>query len=109
MHALDVDFRSEALREVFETSKATATDTTIGDFLPSTLNDKTFIAIRNAYLINYPLKAVMNIETLTGEKLPTFKVANLTYKDTELFEVQRQFEKRAKEEGRSDLFHSLLI
>ncbi len=109
MHALDVDFMSKALRDSFEVSKSTATDTTIGELLPSVLGDKTFIAIRNAYLMNYPLKAVMNIETLTGEKLPTFKIANLTYKDTELFEVQRQFEKRAAFKRRPVLFHSLLI
>lgn len=106
MNALDTDFRSKELQEIFDTAKTTSTDTTIGEYLPATLGNKAFIAIRNAYLMNYPLRAVMNIETLTGEKLPTFKMANLTYKDTELFEVQRQFENQAPKEN---LFKSLLI
>jgi hypothetical protein len=49
----------------------------------------------------------MNIETLSGEKLPTFKNATLTYKDTELFEQQRQYEKDNTSLGK--LFNSLLI
>ena len=46
----------------------------------------------------------MNIQTLTGESLPTFKTATLTYKDTELFELQRNFEKE-----NNTNFKSLLV
>lgn len=38
----------------------------------------------------------MYIETRDKRKIPTFKSATLTYKDTELFELQREFEKDPK-------------
>jgi hypothetical protein len=79
-------------------------DVTASDFLKNTLKEPAFMAIRDAYLINFVIKPLMNVELLSGEKIPTFKIATLTYKDTELFELQREFEDTSK-----GVFNSLLI
>ena len=81
-------------------------DVATSEYLPSIVNNKLFKGINNAYLINYIVKAVMNIETITGEKLPTFKLTTLTQKDPELFELQRNFQ--LKNTGKH-IFESLLI
>ena len=81
--------------EVEKVKKAPASteDSTIGQFMPNTLASQFFKSLQESYLVNFIIKPVMTIETLSGESLPTFKTANLTYKDTELFEQQREFEK----------------
>jgi len=87
-------------KQITDTSK----DINSGDYIQSLNNNSLFKGHINAFLINYPVKAVMNINLLSGEKLPTFKLANLTQKDTEIFELQRDFEKSG-----TSLFKSLLI
>ena len=77
-------------------------DSSISSLIPNTIKSKFFRALSNASLENFSLKLVMNIETSDGNKIPSIKVPNLTYKDTELFELQRT------RQG-EHLFNSLLI
>lgn len=72
----------------------------------NSIADTFFKAINAAYLVNYVVKPVMTVEDSNGNKLPSFKVATLTHKDTELFEEQRLFER--KNQGKT-LFRSKLI
>lgn len=105
MTSLRTDF--ESVRKGIDDgtiSAAARGDVETSDYLKESVKDSFFKGINNAYLVNEIIKPVMNIETLNGAKLPTFKLATLTHKDTELFEVQREFEN--KNQG---LFHSLLI
>ena len=105
MTSLRTDFKS--VRKGIDDgtiSAAARGDVETSDYLKESVKDSFFKGINNAYLVNEIIKPVMNIETLNGAKLPTFKLATLTHKDTELFEVQREFEN--KNQG---LFHSLLI
>jgi len=39
--------------------------------------------IQDIYLDNFILRPIMNISTLTGEQIPTYKIPNLMYNDTE--------------------------
>jgi hypothetical protein len=55
----------------------------------------------NRYLDSYLLKPLMNIETLSGEKIPVFKVATLTYNDVSLM---RSHEKHFSERNYKNLF-----
>jgi hypothetical protein len=80
---------------------------TVGTIISETVKNPVFKNLIDSYLNTYIIKPLMNIETLSGEKLPTFKNATLTYKDTELFEQQRQHEKDNTSLGK--LFNSLLI
>ena len=100
MSALNQDFGKAEFKNAVKDgiiNNASKGDVTAGDYLKATVSDTTFKAITNAYLINFIMKPLMNVETLTGEKLPTFKTATLTYKDTELFELQRNFEQNNPE------------
>lgn len=102
------DFGSSDFRDAIKESiitKATKGDVTAGDYIKKVLGNTLYIALRNSYLSNFIIKPVMNVETLSGEKLPTFKTATLTYKDTELFELQRSFQN----ENPTGQFKSLLI
>lgn len=108
MTNLNTDFNNPVFVNDVSTqaiTKASKGDSTVGKYLEKTVSNKFYIGIRNAYLMNFVIKPVMNVETLTGEKLPTFKTATLTYKDTELFELQRTFEKS----NPTGKFKSLLI
>ena len=107
IYALNADFNGEKFREAIDNKEIRKSkgDVTVGEYLSATVKDSMYIAVRNAYLINYIVMPVMTIETLTGEKLPTFKIGNLTYKDTELFELQRMFESN----NPTGMFKSLLI
>ena len=78
-------------------------DESVSEYMQKINSNPLFIAYRTGWLENYVVKAQMNITTLTGEKIPTFKVANLTYKDLELFEVHKLNEKPESS------FRSLLI
>ena len=90
-----------------EISKISKGDAAVSEYIPNSIKNSFFIGLTNAYLANYVVKVVMNVETLTGEKLPTFKLATLTQKDTELFQQQREFEKNNK--NKKAVYRSLLI
>ena len=89
-----------------ELKKLSRGDATTSEYIPNAVGDSLFKALTSAYLVNYVMKPVMNIKMFSGEQLPTFKIATLAQKDTELYEVQRGFEK--KHAGNS-VFKSLLI
>lgn len=57
--------------------------------LHNTGSDPFYLALRNAYLENYVMKSIMNIDTALGNKIPSYKSANLTFKDVEIFNLQR--------------------
>lgn len=105
--ALNTDFKviRDAIAEGTLTRIAKG-DIEVSDYLKESVNSSMFKAINNAYLQNTIVKPLMNVETFNGEKLPTFKVATLTHKDTELFELQRNFEKKNKD---TSLYRSMLI
>jgi len=100
--SLESDFKS-----VFNYVSSKNKDKTFSKYIPDTIKNNVFKNIADAYLESYPLKPLMNVETNSGEKLPTFKTATLTYKDTELFEQQRSHERNNISSGK--LFNSLLI
>lgn len=103
--ALKTDF--ESVRKGIDEGtirRAAKGDIETSEFLKESIKDSFFKGINNAYLVNEVIKPVMNIETLKGNKLPTFKLATLTHKDTELFELQRSFER-----DNQGLFKSMLI
>ena len=105
--ALNADFKT--IRDAIEEGTLTRIakgDIEVSDYLKESINSSMFKAINNAYLQNTIVKPLMNVETFNGEKLPTFKVATLTHKDTELFELQRNFEKKNKD---TSLYRSMLI
>ena len=108
MTSLNSDFKSEKFRNDLKDNlikKASKGDTSIGDYLSDTVENNFYKGIVNAHLINFVIKPMMNVEMSSGEKLPTFKTANLTYKDTELFDLQRGFQE-ANPDGK---FKSILI
>lgn len=71
-------------------------------YIPNVNSDKLYKLISKAYLSVYPVKVVMNVEMTSGEKLPTFKLANLTYKDVAVLQGQRD------RESSNSIFKSLL-
>lgn len=81
-------------------------DVSVTQYLPATINTAFYKALTNSYLVNYVMPVVMNVETFDKKKLPTFKMATLTQKDSELFELQRKFESENEENTK---FRSLLI
>lgn len=106
-YGLNKDFNSDSFKESVEQSSGRNVnfDSTIKDVIPESIKQPLFIALKNAYLENFTIKAVMNVNTSKDTTLPTFKVGNLTYKDTELFDLRRQYEK----DTTGLLFNSLLI
>ncbi len=106
-YGLNKDFNSDNFKESVEQSSGRNVnfDSTIKDVIPESIKQPLFIALKNAYLENFTIKAVMNVTTSKDTTLPTFKVGNLTYKDTELFDLRRQYEN----ETDGLLFNSLLI
>jgi hypothetical protein len=69
-------------------------DIEVSIYVSDTINDSIYKGIEAAYVMNYPIQPIMALETMDRNKIPTFKLANLTYKDTELFEQQRELEKK---------------
>ena len=57
-----------------------------------------YLSIRNAYLDDYVVKPMMNINSAQGSKMPSFKSSNLTFKDSEIINLQRTFENNFEEE-----------
>lgn len=62
--------------------------------------------IIDIYLDNHIDRVIMNISTLSGEKIPTFKVANMTYNDTSLLLKRNKLE---IEHGENRHFRSLFL
>jgi len=54
--------------------------------------------IMDIYLDNFILRPIMNISTLTGEKVPTYKLANLMYSDTEVMLARYETEQAREDE-----------
>jgi len=84
-------------------AKAVKGDNSIAEYVPNVISNPLYIEISKAYLNNYPLVVVMNAEMSSGEKLPSFKLANLTYKDMVILNQQR------KKQHENSIFKSLLI
>jgi len=85
-----------------DNDKAAHGDASVNEYIKEITSNPLFISYRNGWLENYIVRPQMNISTLTGEKMPTFKTTNLTYKDLELFEVHELNKKPL------DKFNSLL-
>lgn len=80
-------------------------DVEVSDYIQQTITDPFFKSLIDAHLINFVTKSVMNVTTFDDKQLPTFKLATLTQKDAELFNLQRDFERKNKKA----FFKSLLI
>jgi len=69
-----------------------------------TINDLTtnsaVQSILDVILESEVIKPLTTINTMSGEALPTFKVANLTYNDVEVLQTRRLIEKENTEVGR---------
>lgn len=107
LYGLHEDFTSDNFkRSLDKSTKATKFDSSIGKLVESTINKSLFKAFSMGYLINSPIKSVMNIKTLDGKSIPAYKIPTLTYKDTELFQQQREYEKNTES---PKTYKSLLI
>ena len=107
MRSLDSDFSGPTFKESLNKGIRTIKhDSTVGTLIESTVNQSLFKAFSKGYLIDTPIKGVMNIKTLDGESIPAYKIPNLTYKDTELFVQQREYEDNTEN---PKVFKSLLI
>ena len=108
INAINDDFKTNEFKNEIDNSTnngRVGLDSTIGSFLTNAINEQLFIALKNAFAEKFSIRAVMNVKTADGNALPTFKVSNLTYKDTELFEQQREYENS----NSTNLHKSLLI
>lgn len=108
INAINNDFKDSKFKT--EISNSTndgkiGLDSTIGSFLTNAINEQLFVALKNAFAEKFSIRAVMNVKSADGNTLPTFKVSNLTYKDAELFEQQREYELNTS----GNLHKSLLI
>lgn len=104
--SLESDYKLVSSAVKTDLDKIVRGDATVSEFIPQTTKDAFFKALTSAFLVNTVLKPVMNVEMMTGETLPTFKLATLTQKDAQLFEAQRGFERTP---GTKTVFRSLLI
>lgn len=107
LRGMDADSKSTLFKNSIQNfSGATKFDSTIGELVESTISKSMFKALSKGYLMDVPIKGVMNIKTLNGESIPAYKIPNLTYKDTELFTQQREYENNTEN---PKVFKSLLI
>lgn len=88
INSLNKDFKSKALSDSIEGISSVST----GKILNNTVSDAFYKAFSEAYLIDEVVKPVMNIETSIGNKVPSFRTSTVTFKDTELFDLQRKFQ-----------------
>lgn len=107
--SLESDYKLVSSAVKTDLDKIVRGDATVSEFIPQTTKDAFFKALTSAFLVNTVLKPVMNVEMMTGETLPTFKLATLTQKDAQLFEAQRGFERTPKTADNRTVFRSLLI
>ena len=100
------DFTSDKFLDSLTALTGTRFDSTVGELVENTINKSLFKALSKGYLIDTPIKGVMNIKTHSGESIPSYKIPNLTYKDTELFSQQYDYE---NDESNPRIYRSLLI
>lgn len=84
----------------------TKMDSSVSKFIANTITSPLYNAIREAILEEYTIEPVMNAEMQNGNSIPSFTLPNLTYKDTELFELQRKSEKENPGKFKSLLLNS---
>lgn len=96
MHSISQDFTNNIITRETESieQREARFDSNIGKLIPATINERLYKAMSKTILARFPIKSVSNITTLTGETIPAYKLANLTYKDTDLFDSQRNYEKK---------------
>lgn len=96
MHSVNQDFTNNIVIQANESpeQREARFDSNIGKLIPKTINERLYKAISKVVLSRFPIKSVSNISTLTGEAIPAYKLANLTYKDTDLFDSQREYERK---------------
>ena len=100
--SMDFDHIKESV-DASDITKMSRGDDTTSAYIKNTINSNAFKALSTAYLMNTTIKPIMTIQTLTGESIPTFKTANLTYKDTELV-----WEQYLRQESNNGVYRSLL-
>ena len=76
-----------------DNERATKQDATVGKTIPSVVGNRLFISIMEGYISDSTISSLSNIRTKSGEAIPAFKLANLTYKDIELYAGQLEYQK----------------
>lgn len=92
--AVKKDIESDVFKEAVKkaTDKLIRMDSSVSNYVSNIISIPLFNAIREAILEEYTFEPVMNAEMMNGNSIPSFKLPNMTYKDTELFELQRKYE-----------------
>lgn len=86
------------------TDRKTQLDSSVAKYISGIISVPLFNAFREGILEEYTVQPVMNAKMANGNSIPSFVLPNMTYKDTELFELQRK-----KELNNSRGFKSLLL
>lgn len=97
-----VEKHYDSINSSIGSSKKIIGDEEVTEVLKDIVKDPLYIAFRNAWLENYVVKPQMNINTLSGEAIPTFKLVSLANKDLELYEVYHLTK------DKDDFFRSLI-
>ena len=107
MLAANEDMNSKEFKSAMESGNAsTRFDSTVGALVAESINTSFFQGLSTGFLVDSPIKTVMNVKTADGNSLPSYKQPNLTYKDTELYSQQRNYEDNEKSTFRSLLLHN---
>lgn len=96
MRSVNLDFTSNIAARKGETTdqRELRFNKKVGDLIPNTIKTRLFKVLSKSIISRFPVKSVTNISTLTGEAIPAYKLANLTFKDVDHFDSQRQYEKK---------------
>lgn len=100
INSINKDFKNKT----FKSYITKATSLTSGKVLNNTVSNAFYKSLSKTYLMNFITKPAMNLTTQLGSKVPSFRTSTLTFKDTEIFDLQRTYEKA---EGTS--YRSLLL
>ena len=100
INSINQDFKNKT----FKSYITKATSVTSGKVLNNTVSNAFYKSLSKTYLTNFITKPAMNLTTELGSKVPSFRTSTLTFKDTEIFDLQRTYEKT---EGTS--YRSLLL
>ena len=100
INSINQDFKNKT----FKSYITKATSLTSGKVLNNTVSNAFYKSLSKTYLMNFITKPAMNLTTELGSKVPSFRTSTLTFKDTEIFDLQRTYEKT---EGTS--YRSLLL
>lgn len=85
----DINDNLSKVKEKVDVNEGSIDKITQSETISDLISDSKIQDLIDIYLNNFIVKAIMTINTLKGDKLPTFKVATLTNNDVELFELDQ--------------------